>query len=133
MLFRSIKKINQNHFEITRYVGPHSCVSLILSQDHSGLDSNLIASEVLELVRKELRISIAEIVAVVKFNYMPSYRKLWIGKKKAMARVFGDWDMSYHMLPKWLCEVQQFNPGTFVHYLYDTHVTPGCATFDRAF
>ena len=89
-MLRAIKR--HDYFEITRYAGPHTCISAILSQDHFGLDYNFIANEIRDLVKEVPTISIADIGAVLKnrFNYTPSYRKLWEAKQKAMAMVFGD-------------------------------------------
>ena len=46
-------------FEITKYIGPHTCVYPKLSQDHSQLDSTFIAQEVQNVVQSNHTISIA--------------------------------------------------------------------------
>ncbi|XP_010656657.1 uncharacterized protein LOC104880719 [Vitis vinifera] len=47
-----------------------------------------------------------------KFGYDVHYRRIWEAKRKAMLRVFGDWDESYQALPKWMNILQLTNPGT---------------------
>ena len=76
--FGGLQRQNNDQFEITKYVGPHTCVSTVLSQDNSSLDSNLIANEILNLVNKNPKVNIQAIGAFVKtvFNCTTSYRKL---------------------------------------------------------
>ena len=97
-----MQRQNNDRFKITKYAGPHTCVSTVLSQDNTGLDTNLIANEILDLVNKDLKVNIAVIGALVKsvFNCTTSYRKLWEAKQKAMARIFGGWDTYYQELSK---------------------------------
>ncbi|MED6124369.1 hypothetical protein PIB30_058357 [Stylosanthes scabra] len=33
------------------------------------------------------------------YGFMPSYRKTWMAKQKAVARIYGDWDESYTVIP----------------------------------
>ena len=47
-----------------------------------------------------------------KFGYDIHYKRIWEAKRKTMLRVFGDWDESYQVLPKWINIVQLTNPGT---------------------
>ena len=101
-MVQGVQRQNNDQFEITKYVGPHTCVSIVLSQDIPGLDSNLIANEILDFVNKDSKVNIQAIGAFVKtiFNCTTSYRKLWIAKQKAMARIFGSCDTSYQELSK---------------------------------
>ena len=46
-----------------------------------------------------------------KFGYDIHYKRIWEAKRKTMLRVFGDWDESYQVLPKWMNIVQLTNPG----------------------
>ena len=75
-MLRAIKQYD--NFEITRYAGPCTCLYAILFQDHCGLDSNFIISEIQDLVKEVPTIFITGIGAVLKnkFKYMASYRKL---------------------------------------------------------
>ena len=107
-----------------------------MSQDHSELDSTLIANEIHDLVKEVSTISIAGLSSFIKnkFNYTPTYRKVWKGaKQKAIAMVFGDWDKLYELLPKWFHAVEEFNHGSWVKFISNPtgHLT--CAQFDRVF
>ncbi|KAJ9672503.1 hypothetical protein PVL29_025922 [Vitis rotundifolia] len=111
---RACRRKSHGMFEITKYAGPHTCVYPKLSQDHSQLDSTLIAREIQNVVQRDHTTSIATLHQIVrdKFGYDVHYKRIWEAKRKAMLRVFGDWDESYQALPKWLNILQLTNPGT---------------------
>ena len=113
---RACRRKSHGMFEITKYAGPHTCVYPKLSQDHSQLDSTLIAREIQNVVQRDHTTSIATLHQIVKdkFGYDVHYRRIWEAKRKAMLRVFGDWDESYQALPKWMNILQLTNPGTKV-------------------
>ncbi|KAH1233709.1 hypothetical protein GmHk_09G026094 [Glycine max] len=62
---------------------------MTMTQDHEKLDSNLIATCVVERINSE-------------FSYKVSYRKTWMAKQKAIAIEYGDWEDSYAKLSSWL-------------------------------
>ncbi|GFZ05385.1 hypothetical protein Acr_17g0009570 [Actinidia rufa] len=59
---------------------------------------------------------IASIVENIKNHsgFAVSYKKAWLGRTKAIAMVFGDWDLSYEKLPKFMRTLELRNPGTAV-------------------
>ncbi|XP_068485031.1 uncharacterized protein [Phaseolus vulgaris] len=62
----------------------------------------------------------------------------WLGKQKALALTFGDWEHSYNDLPRWLEAVKESNPGTIVQYIASPCMVDGvqdnsCYTLDRVF
>ncbi|RVW94914.1 hypothetical protein CK203_034566 [Vitis vinifera] len=89
---RACRRKSHGMFEIIKYVGPHTCVYPKLSQDHSQLDSTLIAREIQNVVQRDHTTSIATLHQIVKdkFGYDVHYRRIWEAKRKAMLRVFGD-------------------------------------------
>ncbi|RYR20283.1 hypothetical protein Ahy_B03g065390 [Arachis hypogaea] len=64
-------------WEIRRYNGKHTCTMGTISQDHAKLDSDTIADAIRPLVEAD-----------------PSI--------KTVAKIFGDWKVSYQTLPVWL-------------------------------
>ena len=56
---RACRHKSHGLFEITKYIGLHTCVYPKLSQDHSQLDSTFIAQEVQNIVQSNHTISIA--------------------------------------------------------------------------
>ncbi|XP_020970320.1 uncharacterized protein LOC107621097 [Arachis ipaensis] len=91
-------------WEIWRYNGKHTCTMGMISQDHAKLDSDTIADAIRPLVEADPSINVKSIIAEVqgRFNYTVSYRKAWLAKQKAVAKNFGDWEVSYQTLPVWL-------------------------------
>ena len=65
-------------FEIKKYIGPHTCVYPKLSQDHSQLDSTLIAREIQSIVKRDPTTSIATPYQIVKnkFGYDVHYMRV---------------------------------------------------------
>ena len=100
-------------WEIRKYNGPHTCVSASLSQDHPQLDTNVICATIFPMVQADSTISIKVLQGAVenRFGFKTSYRKVWLAKQKAIARIFGDWEESYNELPRWLQGLQTFMPG----------------------
>ena len=124
-----------DYFEIIRYIDPRTYVSAMLSQYHSGLDSNFIINEIQDVVKEMPIIFITDIGTIIKnrFNYTASYRKLQEAKQKAMALIYGDWDKSYDLLPKWLRAIQKFNSGSWVKFISTSTGYPPLVVFDCAF
>ncbi|GKF06522.1 uncharacterized protein Tco_0037190, partial [Tanacetum coccineum] len=70
------------------------------------------------LIKEQPSISIPALRAetINKLGYTPSYKKVWVGKEKAIEHVFGNWDDSYTDLPKFLSALQHFNRDTIVEW-----------------
>ncbi|XP_035840400.1 uncharacterized protein LOC110914388 [Helianthus annuus] len=115
---RACKHKRSGCFDITKYTGPHTCLHSKITQDHPNLDASLIAQEIQHLIKEQPSISISALRAEVidKLGYTPSYKKVWLGKQKAIERVFGDWDESYIILPKFMEALKKFNPGTIAEW-----------------
>ena len=136
-MLRGRLKNAHGHFEVSRYVGPHTCLDdpSRRSQDHSSLDCDFIAREIYGVVKAQSNIkpvAIAEIIRQ-KYGYEPSYTKCWDAKQKAIAMIFGDWDISYRLLPKWLKAVRYFMPGSVSDLQTIPIGVPDAAMFDRVF
>ncbi|XP_016199126.1 uncharacterized protein LOC107640084 [Arachis ipaensis] len=76
----------------------------MILQDHAKLDSDTIAEAIRPLVEADPSIKVKSIIAEVqsRSNYTVSYRKAWLAKQKSVAKIFGDWEVSYQNLPIWL-------------------------------
>ncbi|XP_057734129.1 uncharacterized protein LOC130949421 [Arachis stenosperma] len=71
------------------------------------------------LVELNPTIKVKSVIAEVqyRFNYTMSYRKAWLAKQKAVAKVFSDWEVSYQTLPVWLKAMTVKMPRSpFRHY-----------------
>ncbi|XP_016206183.1 uncharacterized protein LOC107646514 [Arachis ipaensis] len=118
---------NLGYWEVRRFGGPHSCLAPTISQDHRQLDSSLICRVILSLIQSNPSISISVLQGAVQasYHFKHSYRKVWMAKQKAIARIYGDWEESYNKVPKLLQALQSCFPGTIrdlrVKPYYDGH------------
>ncbi|MED6142045.1 hypothetical protein PIB30_109623, partial [Stylosanthes scabra] len=46
------------------------------------------------------------------YSFKPSYKKVWMAKQKAIAKLYGDWEESFAILPRLLSALQYFSDGT---------------------
>ncbi|KAK5825286.1 hypothetical protein PVK06_020100 [Gossypium arboreum] len=72
------------------------CVATGFSRDHPKLDSDMITSIILSMVKVDPRIAVSILIANIRsqFNYMPSYHKMWIAKYNALEKMHSGWDTS---------------------------------------
>ena len=79
-------------FEITKYIGHHTCAYPKLSQDHSQLDSTLIAREIQSIVKRDPTTSIATLHQILKdkFGYNVHYMRVWEARRTTVEKVFGE-------------------------------------------
>ncbi|KAH1209954.1 hypothetical protein GmHk_15G044348 [Glycine max] len=116
------KKIDT--WKVTQWGGPHSCLNMSITQDHDKLDSDLIATCVLGMIKEDpsLKISLIHERINGMFNYNISYRKAWKEKQKAITIEYGDWDESYAALPSWLKHMKNHSPGSYYQICDDDFV-----------
>ncbi|KAK9082633.1 hypothetical protein Scep_029104 [Stephania cephalantha] len=89
---RCSKRKAHGMFEISKYAGPHTCIYAKLSKDHAHLDSTVICREIENVVKIDPSISVPVLHQIIKdkFSYDVHYKKVWLGKKKTIAKIFGD-------------------------------------------
>ena len=92
----------KEQWKIWKYNGPHTCLSTSFSQDHMKLDTNVICATIFLMVQVYPTISIKVLQGSVEARHVfkTSYRKVWLAKQKAIAKVYGDWEDSYNELPR---------------------------------
>ncbi|KAF7839004.1 uncharacterized protein G2W53_007486 [Senna tora] len=115
---RASYRVDLQLWMISRYDGPHSCVSTAIAKDHPKLDSDMIAGVIASLVAEKADIPISLVVETVKKarSFIVSYKKAWQGKQKAIARVYGSLVASYNKLTGWMAAMQQAMSGTAVSF-----------------
>ncbi|XP_025617139.1 uncharacterized protein [Arachis hypogaea] len=113
-LIRVTMRQRKGYWEVRKYNGTHTCLATEISMDHRQLDYHVICSSILSLVMADASVSVKVLQNVVssKFGYKPSYRKVWMGKQKAIAQIYGDWEESYNHIPRWIIGVQLYMSGT---------------------
>ncbi|KAH1264869.1 hypothetical protein GmHk_01G000694 [Glycine max] len=104
--------------------GPHTCLNMSMTQDHEKLDSDLIVTCVVGMIREDLSIKISLIQERInsEFFYKVSYRKTWIAKQKAIVIEYGDWEESYAKLSSWLTHMQNHFPSSYFQILHDDFI-----------
>ncbi|XP_020208066.1 uncharacterized protein LOC109812853 [Cajanus cajan] len=105
--------IKAKKWEVRKISDEHSCSSPVITQDHVNLGYVYISKNILALVESDPSISIPTIIARIKSveGYTISYRKAWMAKQKAIEDLHGNWEQSYHDLPKLLNSMTIFLNG----------------------
>ncbi|KAL5134188.1 hypothetical protein HKD37_03G007395 [Glycine soja] len=121
---RSILSKKTDSWKVTQWGGPHTCLNMTMTQDHEKLDSDLIATCVVGMIREDPSIKISLIQERInsQFAYKVSYKKAWLAKQKAIAIEYGDWDESYAKLSSWLTHMQNHSPGSYFQILHDDFI-----------
>ncbi|RYR21417.1 hypothetical protein Ahy_B03g066701 [Arachis hypogaea] len=89
-----VAKMRASRFwKVRKYQGPHSCLASATSQDHAQLNSNVICQHIFPMVQADATICIKVLQGSVEsaYGYKVSYKKVWLVKQKAIARIYGDW------------------------------------------
>lgn len=134
---RASKKDLGDAFTIVTYKGPHetSCVGDKIQLDHPNLNSSIISDAIRKLVEADWGLTPTIIQAAItrEYHFTISYRKAWKAKQKAMADIFGNWESSYELLPRYLQAMKESNPGTQFHIVSNDIGSSEYEEFDRVF
>ncbi|XP_075478915.1 uncharacterized protein LOC142519770 [Primulina tabacum] len=115
---RASLKAKTSYWKITKYDGPHTCISTYVGIDHKNLNNDMVAHTLLGVVRCDPSYEIKYIIENVKDKngYQISYTKAWRNLKRAMEIAYGTWESSVQLLPKYMCALSKYNPGTAVEW-----------------
>ncbi|KAF1862431.1 hypothetical protein Lal_00026965 [Lupinus albus] len=79
--------VKRGVWEIRKINGTHTCLSTVVSQDHTKLNSAFISNCIINLVSEDpgipIKAPVKEIVS--RFGYTVTYRKTWTAKQLAMS------------------------------------------------
>ncbi|XP_068645265.1 uncharacterized protein [Aristolochia californica] len=91
-------------FKIRKYGGDHTCVNSIIREDNPMCTSSFICKVIMPTVRTNFTLSPNDIQQIMKDKYHISvqYAKAWRAKCKTIKAIYGDWDESYNLLPRFL-------------------------------
>ncbi|XP_006580662.1 uncharacterized protein LOC114411070 [Glycine soja] len=80
------------------------------------MDSKLVGKNILVMVEENEQLTIPTFIAFIRqeFGYTITYRKALLEKQWALKQVYGNWEESYNIIPKFLQALQLFVPGTIV-------------------
>ncbi|KAK5774576.1 hypothetical protein PVK06_042431 [Gossypium arboreum] len=107
---------NSQMWEIRKFVGPYTCTSTRMTEDHRKLDYKTICMCIMSMVKDMPTIKVSVLIAEIqaRFQYRVSYRKAWIAKQMAMEQLYGDFDASYNELQGWIAAMREYIPGTAI-------------------
>ncbi|RYR20822.1 hypothetical protein Ahy_B03g066061 [Arachis hypogaea] len=86
-----------------------ACTQSRLYQDHSKLDSSIMATHIEPMITIDSSIK-------SNFNYTPTYRKAWLGKQHALEKNYNNWGSCYQELPVWLGALCKVDKGARVEF-----------------
>ncbi|KAH1262587.1 hypothetical protein GmHk_02G005172 [Glycine max] len=111
-------------WKVTQCGGPHTCLNMTMTQDHEKLDSYLIATCVVGMIREDPSIKVSLIQERInsEFAYKVSYKKAWLAKQKVIAIEYDDWEESYAKLLSRLTHMQNHSPGSYFQILHDDFI-----------
>ncbi|XP_019451889.1 PREDICTED: uncharacterized protein LOC109353988 [Lupinus angustifolius] len=83
-------------------------------QFDDGSSRNLVVNLVSAYLSIPVKALVKEVVS--HFGYTITYRKAWTAKQMALTKIYGDCEVSYNDLPRWMNALQFFCPDTIVKY-----------------
>ncbi|KAL8507689.1 hypothetical protein ACS0TY_018289 [Phlomoides rotata] len=105
------------------------------SRSHQNLYKNLLASDMEGFIRVDPAYDVTYVIehADSKYNYAISYQKAWQALKRARENVYGTWESSCQLLPKYMLALQKYNDGTIVEWLHKDRQVDGVFTLGYVF
>ncbi|XP_059277857.1 uncharacterized protein LOC132032059 [Lycium ferocissimum] len=121
------REISSGMWKAGKAVLHHSCLTDDYRNDHSNLNSHLIATTLIPYIMVDPYICIKSVQQKIKglHTFTPSYRKAQKGRKKAIEMVFGDFETSFKTLPRYMAALKYFNPGTVVEWEHQSTTIQG--------
>ncbi|XP_052882757.1 uncharacterized protein LOC128291605 [Gossypium arboreum] len=103
-------------WEIRKFVGPHTCTSTRMTEDHRKLDSKTICTCIMPMVEDMPTIKVWVLITEMqaRFQYRVSYRKAWITKQMAIEQLYGHFDASYNELQGWIAAMREYVSGIVI-------------------
>ncbi|KZV47696.1 hypothetical protein F511_42993 [Dorcoceras hygrometricum] len=91
LTFTSFFEVEDGLLEITKYGGPHTCITTNVGIDHHNLNNNMIAQTLLCIVRCNPSYEIKYIMKDVKdkYGYEITYSKAWRSLRRGVEIVYG--------------------------------------------
>ncbi|XP_020247820.1 uncharacterized protein LOC109825375 [Asparagus officinalis] len=134
LLNAAVRKSSNGQFVICRYCGLHTCCNPSVDVDDYSASSSYICKLIMPEVRAELDLNAGQIFQKVydMRGIKISKYKAYDARRKALSKIFGDWEKSYELLPRYLKAIKRNNPGTEYEILSE-EIAPGMERFTRVF
>ncbi|XP_057533383.1 uncharacterized protein LOC130811201 [Amaranthus tricolor] len=141
---RARKNNYSSAWHIVTYKGKHdSCVlgsdNVSVGRIHltSSVINNLIRNNVVQ--DPSIKVSMVQQMVKDRFGIKVTYKLAWYAKQQALQSIYGSWEDSYSLLPRFLKAMQHSNPGTVVEWFFkedndvSLSVRSNTRTFQRVF
>lgn len=101
----------------------HTCLPRSNCLYHRNIDMNMVAQMLTGLVRRDPTRKIGDVIQLVKekYGFDITYAKAWHSLRRALEIVYGSWESSVTKLPRYMCAIQKYVPGTVVEWLHLEH------------
>ncbi|KAL0403988.1 UNVERIFIED_CONTAM: hypothetical protein Sradi_2039600 [Sesamum radiatum] len=129
-VLRGIKKAKIGRWVITIYGGDHTCHMNDMPLGHCNLNRSFVASLLLRQVKSDPTYGIKNVIQTVKdeLGFDISYQKAWYSLRMAREIIFGTWESSVRILPKYMKALQTWNKETIVEWEHKTF-QPSCGAY----
>lgn len=115
---RIIWKKSHGDWEISVLNLEHHCFVQFVNNNHRNLSYKYIARHIAHLVRNDPETHVSAVRQEVRklFQVECSYKKGWYARKEAIELLFGSWNDTFTILPKYMLALEHANPGTIVQW-----------------
>ncbi|KAI5658049.1 hypothetical protein M9H77_26842 [Catharanthus roseus] len=98
------KKATHGHWKITRFTKKHICLVHVHQNKHQNMTSKFISKLISHLVANDPEIPLLKVIqeVQVKLQMGCTYKRAWYARKFTIERVFGSWEITFSILPKYL-------------------------------
>ncbi|XP_057536703.1 uncharacterized protein LOC130814600 [Amaranthus tricolor] len=141
---RARKSSYSPSWEIVTYKGKHEgCV--LNTENVSARYIHLTYSVINNLIRNcvaedpSIKVSVVRQMVKDQFGVDVTYKRAWYAKQQGLLSIYGTWEDSYPLLPRFLKALHVSNPGTVVEWFFKedndvgVYVYPSIRTFQRVF
>ncbi|KAK5845585.1 hypothetical protein PVK06_001779 [Gossypium arboreum] len=104
------------------------------------MNSDMLTTLILPTVKADPRTSVPVLIVNIhsQLRYIPSYRKAWIAKQKALEKIHSGWDTLYNEVWQWCQVLERYVPGCVTDLetepaYYNDRLLHGCQVFKRLF
>ncbi|KAI5681364.1 hypothetical protein M9H77_02591 [Catharanthus roseus] len=89
------------------------------SKKHRNMTSKFVSKLISHFVANDPEISVSNVIGEVQVKLQTgyTYKRAWYAQKFVIERVFGSWETTFSVLPKYLHVMKDSNPGTVYEFL----------------
>ncbi|KAI5671550.1 hypothetical protein M9H77_11914 [Catharanthus roseus] len=103
-----------------RFTKEHTYLIQVYQNKHRNITSKFISKLISHLVANDPKIPVSNVIQEVQVLLQTgyTYKRAWYARKFAIKRVFGSWETTFSILPKYLQAMKDSNPRTVYEFLH---------------